>query len=89
MHVYLGMNFDYSDEGTIKVLMIMYVGKILKAFTEQIKEAISAISAIPVADHLFQIRDQAEAKFMPKEQAEVFHHTVVQLLFQLHVQSTS
>ena len=35
----------------------------------------------PDADHLFQIRDEKEAKLLPVEQGIQFHHTVAQLLF--------
>ena len=56
--------------------MIKYAGKILRAFPEDPKSK----SVTPAADHLFQIRDQDEAKLLPEEQVELFHHFVAQLL---------
>ena len=53
IHDYMGMDLDYSEKGTIKVSMIKCVGKILRAFPEEIK----ATSTMLSADHLFQIRD--------------------------------
>ena len=36
VHDYLWMDLDYSDEGSVKVYMIKYTGKILRAFLENI-----------------------------------------------------
>ena len=57
--------------------MIKYIHKILQGFPEVIKGG----AATPAADHLFQVREDEEAKLLPKEQALSFHHTVAQLLF--------
>jgi hypothetical protein len=38
-------------------------------------------AATPAHDWLFEIRDNKDAKKLSKEQALVFHHMVVQLLF--------
>jgi hypothetical protein len=77
VHDYLGMDLDYSDPGKLKVAMIKYIKKILTDFPE----AITSISATPAADHLFEVRDEENAKWLPEEQAQAFHHCVAQLLF--------
>jgi hypothetical protein len=77
VHDYLGMDLDYSEKGKVKVSMIKYVKKIIHGF----REVIEKTSASPASDHLFQVRDEAEAKLLPEEQADAFHTTVAQLLF--------
>ena len=77
VHDYLGMDLDYSEDGVLKVSMIKYLDKVLEEFTEDIQST----SATPATDHLFQIREETEAKYLPEEQAVVFHHTVAHLLF--------
>ena len=76
-HDYLGMDLDYSHKGEVKISMIKYLKKVLDVFPEGIKGSTPS----PAADHLFKIRDKAEARFLPEEQAVAFHHTVAQLLF--------
>ena len=57
--------------------MIKYLKKVLDVFPGEIKGSTPS----PAADHLFKIRDEAEAKFLPEEQVVAFHHMVAQLLF--------
>ena len=57
--------------------VIKYLKKVLRDFTEDIKSD----AATSAADHLFWVRDEKEAKFLPEKQAVVCHHTVLQLLF--------
>ena len=38
-------------------------------------------AATPAANHLFEIRNQQEAKPLPEEKAIQFHHNVAKLLF--------
>ena len=71
------MDLNFSKDGIAKISMIKYTSKILTEFPEPITTS----CATPVADHLFSIRDESEAKFLPETQAESFHHTVAQLLF--------
>ena len=77
VHDYLSMDLDYSTDGKVSVATIKYLGKIIEGFPEEIKGTV----ATPAAEHLFQIRDESEAKLLPEEQAVAFHHTVAQLLF--------
>ena len=74
---YLGMPFDYSQKGAVLVDMIPYIGTIINEFPE----VVSKKSPTPAADHLFKIRDEEDAKYLPEEQAQQFHRTVAQLLF--------
>ena len=84
VHNYLGMDLDFSENGSIKVLMIKYVGKILWAFHDSLKSS----SATPSADHLLQVGDQDKVKRLTEDQAELFHHFVAQILFYVHTCST-
>lgn len=77
VHEYLGMNLDYRTPGVVRISMIPYVEKIIRNFPEDL----GAIAPSPGADHLFKIRDEEEATYLPEEQAILFHHIVAQLLF--------
>jgi hypothetical protein len=57
--------------------MINYTKKVLDDFPK----AITTSCATPAANNLFTVQDKKKAKFLPKEQAQAFHHTVAQLLF--------
>lgn len=76
IHDYLGMILDFSFDGHVIINMTEYTGKILEDFPEEIL----GIRMTPVADHLFEIRDKADARPLPEEQAREFHHAVAQLL---------
>ncbi len=80
-HDYLGMNIDFSEPGSVRFDMIPYISKLLTGFPEKI----TGVSPTPAADHLFNVRPQHEASFLPQEQARFFHHTTAQLLFLLRV----
>jgi hypothetical protein len=71
------MDLNYANEGIAQMLMITYTTKVLTNF----HEAITTSCATPAADHLFTVRDKATAKFLPRIQAQAFHHTVARLLF--------
>ena len=71
------MELDYSEDGSVKVSMIKYTGKILISFPENI----IGISVSPSVEHLFKVRDDKDTKYLPEEQAQSFHHTTAQLLF--------
>ena len=71
------MDFDYSTPPTVKVSIIKYATLCLDDFPE----IITSTSSSPAADHLFTVRYGGEAKLLPEEQAQQFHHSVAQLLF--------
>jgi hypothetical protein len=75
VHDYLGMTFDFSFTKEVKVNMWDYLRKVIKEFPE----GITGVCATPAGDYLFKVHD--DGKKLNEEQAEVFHHTVYQLLF--------
>ncbi len=76
-HNYLGVDLEFNDDGTLDVSMVNYLKNVIAEFPEMITRK----AAMPVADHLFTIRDKKEARALEEERALVFHHTVAQLLF--------
>ncbi len=74
-HDYLGMTFDYAFEREVRINMYKYLSKVI----EDVPEEITGVSATPAADNLFKVRE--DGKKLNKEQADIFHHTVYQLLF--------
>jgi hypothetical protein len=56
--------------------MCKYLSSIITDFPEQI----TGVSATPAAYHFFKVRENG--KKLSKEQADAFHHTVYQLLFE-------
>jgi len=76
-HDYLGVDMEFCEDGALEVSMFKY----LKNAIEEFPEIIRGRAATPAHDKLFEIRDEAEAKKLNKEQALAFHHTVAQLLF--------
>ena len=77
VHDYLGIDLDYSGSQEVEVSMIKYLSKILTGFSEDIGKPVND----PAAEHLFKIRDEKDAKSLPEEKAQKFHHVVAQLLF--------
>jgi hypothetical protein len=77
IHNYLGMDLNFATDGIAQVSMITYTSKILADFPEPITTSCTT----PAADHLFTVREESKAKFLPEAQAQAFHHTVAQLLF--------
>ncbi len=75
VHDYLGMTFDYSFEKEVRINMWDYLRKVIKEFPKEI----TGVCATPANDHLFKV--QEDGRKLSKELAEVFHHTVYQLLF--------
>ena len=78
LHDYLGMDMDFgSDPGTMIVSMIKYLQNIIEEFSETLRGTHES----PSRDNLFEIREEADRKLLPEEQASQFHRTVAQLLF--------
>ena len=63
VHDFLGIYLDYSSPGKVRVSMIKYLSKLLEEFPELVKGG----AATPHADHLFQVREEGEAKLFPEE----------------------
>ena len=78
VHDYLGMEMDFgTDPGTMIISMIKYLQKIM----EELSETLRGTKALPARDNLFEIREEADRKLLPEEQASQCHCTVAQLLF--------
>ena len=77
VHSYLGMDFDFSTKGTVRVGMIPYSKQTIAEFPAPI----TSTAPTPAADHLFTVRPDNERKVLPEEQAQAFHRTTAQLLF--------
>jgi hypothetical protein len=69
------MTFDYSFTKKVRINMWDYLRKVIKEFPEEI----TGVCATPASDYLFKV--QEDRRKLSKELAEVFHHTVYQLLF--------
>ncbi len=69
----------FNDDGTLDVSMVNYLKNVITEFPEMI----TGKAAMPVANHLFTIRDEKEVTAFKEERALIFHHTVAQLLFML------
>ena len=57
-HDYLGMDFEFMDNGSLEVSMFQYLDGIIDLFLE----LITGKAATPAADHLYSVRDVDEAK---------------------------
>lgn len=53
------------------VYMEPYLDKIFKYFPEEV----GCSTPSPHTNNLFKVRDESETKFLPEEQAVMFHHT--------------
>ena len=67
---------DFKDQ-KVKVSMFDYLDRMIQEFPK----AITGSAASHESDHLFKVRDESNAKYLPEEQAIAFHHFVAQLLF--------
>ena len=76
-HDYLGMDFEFMDNGSLEVSMFQYLDSIIDKFPE----LITGNAATLATDHLFSVRNTGEAKYLPEEKAIAFHHTTNKLLF--------
>ncbi len=75
VHDYLGMTFDYSFTKEVRINLWDYLRKVIKEFPKEI----IGVCATPASDYLFKV--QEDGRKLSKELAEVFHHTLYQLLF--------
>ena len=61
VHDYLGMDFNFATDGIAHVSMITYTSKIIT----DLPELITTSCAVPASDHLFTVRNESKAKFLP------------------------
>ena len=76
VHDYLGMTIDYRDKGKVKFTMLDYIDQLIN---EMPLELTSGSSATPAGNHLFNV--DPNAKSLPSEKAELFHHLTAKLLY--------
>ncbi len=75
MHDYLGMTFGYSFDKKVRINLWDYIKNVIQEFPEEI----TGVCATPASDYLFKVWEDGTK--LNEELAEVFHHTVYQLLF--------
>lgn len=77
-HDYLGMKFDYSESGAIKIDMAGYIEKMIDKFPA--KEELGIANAkTPAAEYLFKINKNGVK--LDSKKKEIFHTTVAKALF--------
>ena len=74
-HVYLGMNFDFSINGSIKIDMTDYVKDMLEEYPENLKGK----SKTPANEKLFRVDENSTE--LVREKSELFHTFVAKGLF--------
>ena len=57
-HDYLGMDFEFMDNGILEVSMFNY----LDSINDEFPELITGKAATPASDHLFSVRDADKVK---------------------------
>ena len=72
-HNYLGMHWDFSKPGEVKVTMDGFIKELI------IESSIKGTARTPAANHLFEIRDNATK--LDKDQKKTFHTLVAKLLY--------
>ena len=68
-HDYLGVDMEFTQAGTLEVLMFKYLQNVIEEFPEKI----TGRAATPAVAHLFEIRDKKETQPLGGEQALAFH----------------
>ena len=74
-HKYVGMEIYFPRNGTVDITTPGYVDKLQKLFPEKLDKSRSS----PAGAHLFEVNEKCE--ILEKGRSEIFHSTVVTLLF--------
>jgi hypothetical protein len=74
-HTYVGIDFEFKDEGIVEINMHDYIGECIDDFPDNISKS----SSTPAAAHLFDVNDECEK--LDEEKSEIFHKIVAKLLF--------
>lgn len=72
--LYLGMNFDFSTPGKVKICMLGYLEDFLKDHSHVV-----GIASTPASNKLFDVDDTSPV--LEPDQAKVFHTSVARLLY--------
>ena len=75
VHEYLGMKFDYTEDGAVIIDMVDYV----KSIIADMPEGMVGKAPTPAANHLFKTR--ANSVPIEKEKADVYHKITMQLQY--------
>ena len=73
-HTYVGMDFEYLDDGSVTIDMIGYLEDALEEFPEELKEF-----GTPAANNIFEVDVNGER--LDDEKSKTFHRVVAMLLF--------
>ena len=73
IHSYLGMTFDYTVPGKVRITMSKYVNDLLEEYQ------VTGSAATPASSNLFDI--DSESELLSGEQSEAFHPRVAKLLY--------
>ena len=74
VHSYLGMTFDYSNKGNVKVTMKGFIDNLL----EETKDYIDGTAETPATNDLFKVNEDV---MLNKEDEELFHSLTYKLLY--------
>eukprot|EP00980_Cylindrotheca_fusiformis_P012383 scaffold3040_cov72-Cylindrotheca_fusiformis.AAC.1 len=72
-HDYLGMTYDFTEPGKVKIRMDDYIEKMLKEFPVQLKS--TDIHSTPAGNNLFE---KGSGKLLEKQRQEAFHKSTAQ-----------
>ena len=77
-HVFVGMNFELTDDHKVKIRMDDYISECIDAF-QDVDEELTRKAATPAKHNLFDVDDSE----IPLDdiRADVFHHIVGKLLY--------
>jgi hypothetical protein len=75
VHEYVGMVFDYSIDGKVKITMKEYIQEML----DELPEDMAGEAATPAANHLFTVNNKP--KLLDEDTSDMFHHHTAKLLF--------
>jgi hypothetical protein len=71
-HDYLGMDMHFSNKGVHNVPMLRYLKNVILSFPV----LIMGNATTPATNHLFNVRDEWQAKWLEEERTLAFHHTI-------------
>ena len=77
VHLYLGMQLDFSVDGEVRITMVDYIDRMLQEYTGKIKNKVYT----PAALHLFKVREEGDEILLDEDTASKFHTVVAQGIF--------
>jgi len=77
-HTFVGMDFEFTKDGKVKIFMKEYIHECIEAF-EETKDKVGGKSATPGKHDLFVV--DKDSKSLDDVRSEIFHHIVSKLLY--------